>query len=152
MLSNQRDESIDIMRGIAMICVMLGHLNSMPEVIMQWLLPFYVPAFFFIAGYLKSDKEYGKSDVLRRFNRLVVPYFGYSVLLLFGYILIHHIQDKEIAFALRGIIYSRFCLFPNVEAVDNIFLFTVANSPLWFLTALFVAEVIYIFFLKIVKK
>lgn len=152
MLSNQRDEAIDIMRGIAMICVMLGHLDSVPEAVMQWLVPFYVPAFFFITGYLKRDKEYGRSDVLKRFNRLVVPYFGYSGLLVLGYILIHHIKGKEIIFSLRGILYSRFCLFSNVEAVDNIFFFTVANSPLWFLTALFVAEVIYMLLSKITKR
>lgn len=80
---------------------------------------------------------------------MIVPYFFYNFLLLFFNMIIHHMRSEEILFAIKGILYSRFCLYPDIQNVNNIFFFTVANSPLWFLTASFVSE---IFFLYIFRR
>lgn len=130
-----------------MLCVMMGHAGNVPAVIMKCLLPFYVPAFFFITGYLKHDlPQSGCSKrILKRFKRLIVPYFLYNFLLLFFCVIIHHMGIGEIVFALKGILYSRFCLYSDLQDINNIFFFTVANSPLWFLTALFMCEMVFEF-------
>lgn len=147
MVSNSRDESIDVLRGIAMLCVMLGHLGYVPETFMRWLIPFYVPSFFFITGYLKKTSECSRAEIAKRFIRLILPYALYNILLIICYIFIHHISIQDILFAIKGILYSRFCFLPDVKANNNIYFFTVSNSPLWFLTALFSAEVFFEIFM-----
>lgn len=149
-----RDKSIDMLRGICMLCVMMGHVGYIPDKVMRWFLPFYVPTFFFITGYLKHDllKEGHFKYIIKRCKRLVVPYFFYSLLLLFFCIIIHHMRSEEIFFAIKGILYSRFCLYPDIQNVNNIFFFTVANSPLWFLTASFVSEIFFLYTFRRVRN
>lgn len=144
-MMKSRNQAIDMLRGICMLCVMMGHAGNVPGAIMKCLLPFYVPAFFFITGYIKHDlPQSGCSKrILKRFKRLIVLYFFYNFLLLFFCVIIHHMGIGKIVFALKGILYSRFCLYSDIQDINNIFFFTVANSPLWFLTALFMCEVVF---------
>ncbi len=141
----KRNESVDMLRGICMLCVLMGHVGGVPDVVMKWLYPFYVPAFFFITGYLKhSFPQKGcEKHILERWKRLIIPYFAYNIFLLLCCMMIHHLGKNEIVFAIKGILYSRFCLYPEVQDAENIYFFTVSNSPLWFLTALFVSEVFF---------
>lgn len=147
MVNNSRDDSIDVLRGIAMLCVMLGHIGYLSEALMRWLIPFYVPSFFFITGYLKKNQSYNIAEIVKRFKRLIIPYVLYNFLLIICYISIHHIGIRDIFWAIKGAFYSRFCLFSDVKASNNIFFFTVSNSPLWFLTALFSAEIFFQLFM-----
>lgn len=142
---NDRDGSLDMLRGICMLCVLLGHADYMPYGVMRWLTPFYVPAFFFITGYLKHDlPKYGSlKRLLKRGKRLLIPYFAYNSFLLLANSIMHHMDKDKIFLAIKGIVYSRFCLYPNVEDINNVRFFTVSNSPLWFLTALFVTEIFF---------
>lgn len=142
---DKRNESIDMLRGIGMLCVMLGHVGYIPDAVLKWLIPFYVPAFFFITGYLKSEmpSKGCLKRITKRCKRLLIPYFGYSFFLLLCSVIIHHMGREEIFFALKGILYSRFCLYPDIQNANNVFYFIVSNSPLWFLTALFVVEIFY---------
>lgn len=41
------DKSIDMLRGMCMLCVMMEHVGYIPDEVMRWLAPFYVPAFFY---------------------------------------------------------------------------------------------------------
>ena len=45
---------IDIARGIAIICIVLGHLGN--ATINKIVFTFHVPIFFFITGYFTTDK------------------------------------------------------------------------------------------------
>ena len=147
MIKDKRDESVDVLRGIAMLCVLLAHIGCVPEIIMQWLIPFYVPVFFFINGYLKRKTNSGVMEIVKRFWRLIIPYILYNFLLIICYIFIHHIGVQDVIFAIKGILYSRFCFLPDVKIENNTFFFTVSNSPLWFLTALLSAEIYYQLFM-----
>ena len=49
-----RVQYFDIARGIAMICIILGHLNN--SLINRVVFTFHVPIFFFISGYFMNSK------------------------------------------------------------------------------------------------
>lgn len=82
-MQNNRDVTIDVVRGLAMITVVMGH-SGFAYTDMIYL--FHMPLFFIISGYLSapecqysSKKEFGKK-LWRRFKRLYVPYVFYTVL------------------------------------------------------------------------
>ena len=52
-LDNKRLQYIDIAKGIAMICIILGHMGNAN--INRVVFTFHVPIFFFITGYFISD-------------------------------------------------------------------------------------------------
>lgn len=148
-----RDESIDVLRGIGMLCVMLSHLGCLPESIMKWITPFFVPVFFFVSGYLKKDFSMKGAYVLfQRFKRLILSYLGFNLVLILASTIIHHWQINEILFSIKGVLYSRWCLFSDYRDRNNIFFFTASNSPLWFLTGLFTTEIFASFLFSRIKN
>ena len=57
--SVERIEYIDIARAIAMVFVVLGHINFANSGIKAWAYSFHMPAFFFISGMVaRWEKEY----------------------------------------------------------------------------------------------
>ncbi|MDO5297313.1 MAG: acyltransferase family protein [bacterium] len=71
--SPKRIESIDIAKGIAIICVILGHLG-IPE-INRIVYTFHIPIFYFIAGYFVSDKKNVSSFIKDKARTLLQPYY-----------------------------------------------------------------------------
>lgn len=72
-----RDQYVDVVRGMAMVLVVLGH-TLMPA--MPYLYMFHVALFFFVSGYL-FRWEHAQAPVsffLRRLRRLWVPYALYA--------------------------------------------------------------------------
>ena len=69
----QRLDFIDIARGIAIICIVIGHVkcNSINRVVF----PFNVPLFFLISGYFTSAKTDMRTFVKRKAQTLLVPYY-----------------------------------------------------------------------------
>lgn len=82
-MQKNRDITIDVVRGLAMITVVMGH-SGFPYTDMIYL--FHMPLFFIISGYLSAPecqfstkKEFG-TKLWRRFKRLYIPYVFYTVL------------------------------------------------------------------------
>ncbi len=95
-----------------------------------------------VSGYLyKPGRSYGE-NMAHKAKRLLVPYFGYSALLLVFYRAIGRTWQETGRSAL-GVLYSRYCLFDTTTHQDNVFLFTVANGAMWYLTAFFVTSLVY---------
>ena len=46
---------IDVSRGIAMLMVIYSHLFYCSNIVMNYLSPIFLTAFFFISGYLQKD-------------------------------------------------------------------------------------------------
>lgn len=125
---------INIMRGMAVLCVVIGHSFNPTETptilgfIKSFVYCFHMPAFFFISGFLEGEKRRSISEkkqaIVKKAKRLMVPYFFLTVVtavlkLLFG------------AFARNPLNYSTL-------AVDVLIGRNNPNGGLWFLYALFV--------------
>ena len=73
----ERDNSLDLLKGIAIFLVVLGHLNVATP-IENFIYSFHMSLFMFISGctfwysYKKSEKAI--SYVLKRFHSLIIPY------------------------------------------------------------------------------
>lgn len=70
-IKSRRLEWVDVARGIAMLCVIFGHMNVGP--IKTVIFSFHMPFFFLVGGYFQRKKEFGlflKSSA----KRLLVPY------------------------------------------------------------------------------
>lgn len=130
-----REKWIDLLKGIGMILVCIGHIK--PDIFLEThIYSFHMPLFFFISGYLFIKSKYSFSDFLkRRFNGLIKPYLGFAIVsLIVGFIMgTNNIKDIICNFLfLKG---------------------TVGwNSPIWFLVVLFITEMCYYFISKVKFK
>ena len=126
---------IDYFKALAMILVVLGHINFANEEIKAWIYAFHMPAFFFASGMVINPKKTlnikeGAKYAWKKIQSLVFPYF------------------------LWGLIYSSL----ELKNIFNIFYgshysLSVAGSltSLWFLPVLFVATVFSILFSVVLK-
>lgn len=138
---------IDTLKGIGIILVVLAH-HSLPVALDTYIFAFHMPLFFFISGYLFNLEKYGSSAskfARGRFNSLIIPYFCFALLTcLFYFLLDTGFQPgvTNIEFfennALYGIYSILYALGPMVSY----------NPPLWFLTCLFVTELLFYGFAK----
>ena len=135
--SGKRIEWLDVARGLGIVLVVLGHAAIHPSV-KSALYAFHMPLFFLLAGrtFNPTRHLYDIRGLARgRFRRLVVPYLVCAPLFYAWWYVVarHHGEDAARAVPattpLLGLLYANGTgdwLLPNVV--------------LWFLPALFVAE------------
>ncbi|MGN0266292.1 MAG: acyltransferase family protein [Lachnospiraceae bacterium] len=71
--SANRLRFIDIAKGIAIICIILGHLKN--DAINRVVFTFHVPIFFFITGFFTNDNLKIADFIKKKARTLLVPYF-----------------------------------------------------------------------------
>ena len=64
---------IDVAKGIAIICIILGHLGN--SEINRVVFTFHVPIFYFITGYFVSRKRSLKEFIANSARTLLAPYY-----------------------------------------------------------------------------
>ena len=127
-----RDNSIDFLRGGAMILVLLHH-SGFP--LGNFILAFHMPLFFVISGYLNNQiggyERPFKPYIKAKFKRLLIPYFAFEILNLLIWIAKMIIEHKAL---------------PGIESITSIL--TCINNDymglygrLWFLPCIFVADI-----------
>ena len=144
----RRDINIDIMRGICILCVVLGH-SGFPFAHFVYL--FHIPVLFMISGYLYEmvEKQYGYMDIVKKkIKRLWIPYVAVNAiyeLLNNEFIHIHLYQQGKHNY------YSAIELF--MQIVKKVFGGnpTEMGSSTWFLRTLFVCIIAYAFLNYILK-
>lgn len=133
---------IDALKGFGIILVVLAH-HSLPIALDTYIFSFHMPLFFFISGFLFDFRKYAESGigfVKGRVRSLIVPYFAFAGLTCLFYFLLDtgfqpgvtNIEFFENT-ALSGIYSILYALGPMVSY----------NPPLWFLTCLFVTELLF---------
>lgn len=146
--NKQRIEWIDTIKGIGIILVLIGHCN-IPN-INQYIYLFHMPLFYIISGYCWNvDKNRNlpfKDFFNKKFNSYIIPYLKIAGIcfLIFGLgtniIRLGLGSDycRQLGKYLFGIVlYSR----GTTEWLPNC-------SPIWFLTALFFAELFFYWIMK----
>lgn len=72
---HRRSDAIDIMKGIGIIFVILGH--TIYGALYEWIYTFHMPLFFIVAGlFLNPNKEI----FVKRVKSLIVPYFIFAII------------------------------------------------------------------------
>lgn len=149
LLTGNKDRMLwpDWARAVAMLFILLGHAGAGFSFVSRISLLFYVPVFFVASGciYRKREESFGKF-VRRRAKRLLKPYFGYSLFLFLFYnskeLLMGGWSRQKALTALAGIVYGRYGMNPP-GGEGTVVLMTIWNSPLWFLPALFLSELLF---------
>ena len=119
----RRDESIDLLKGIGMVTVVLYH-SGMKGIIINYFTSFHMMLFFFVAGY--CYKQRCLSEIVRRKARsLLLPYFIMSSF----YTVINYFVDIRHGIRL-----------PMESYLRNIFISSMSFGAVWFLPALFIAS------------
>ncbi|MBA3036840.1 MAG: acyltransferase family protein [Desulfobacterium sp.] len=85
-MKNLNNESLNIARAIAIICIVLGH-ASFPEYVWRFVSFFHVPIFFFISGYFYKEAYSLRPIILikKRIQNIYFPFLAYQ----FFFLLIH---------------------------------------------------------------
>lgn len=122
---------LDILKGIGIILVVIGHIYS-NRTIFNWLYSFHMPLFFWAAGWVYKEKTF-LSDLKRRIQTIVIPYFSFGLLILIYWQVIERkFRDSDISF-----MDSFLGLFSG--CYDNLDF----NVHLWFLPCFFVMVVLF---------
>lgn len=152
-MENKRNISLDIAKGLCLFLVVISHGCGIP-IFGNIIFASYVSVFYVISGYTSNDYM-NKSEIIKRFKRLIIPYFIYNLILILIYIIYSLIIDnfsiEHVLKGILGIFYSRYAIYP-IGSADNIFLFKFFNSPTWFLTSMFVTILIYYLTVKLLNN
>ncbi len=122
--------------------VVFAH-HSLPVALDTYIFSFHMPLFFFISGFLFDFGKYAgsaESFVKGRFRSLIVPYISFALLTCLFYFLLDAAFQPGVtnikffeADALYGVYSILYALGPMISY----------NPPLWFLTCLFITELLF---------
>ena len=130
----KRLDYLDMVKGLAIILVVLGHIEFISHPLRVWISSFHMPVFFIVSGILIRYKNEADQPLLpliaKKARQILIPYFWFS-LLYFVIDIFNVIFDK---------------ITPLTFVKDLIGSLTFYGvSVLWFLPALFIAEVSFLF-------
>jgi len=136
-----RDQSIDVLKGIGIILIVLGHLDAtqVGGSFITYLYTFHVAIFFVVAGYTWREKAGVSflSVVVTKFRQIYVPYLVlFTISMLFGHLVMRFVFRQyvipfELVPTLKAMVFSS-------EWLNYVPSF---NFALWFLPIFFVASV-----------
>ncbi|MBR4677170.1 MAG: acyltransferase family protein [Bacteroidales bacterium] len=128
-MENKRLVYIDWLRSFGMILIIMGHIHF-GENFEHYIFAFHVPLFFFVSGlFYKRDKYNFIEFLKKKIKSLVFPYFLWAVI----YEIIALFFGKQ---NWLGIVWNNTILVP-------------IGGAFWFLTALFIVEILGFVILKI---
>ncbi|WP_219642083.1 acyltransferase family protein [Cohnella sp. CFH 77786] len=144
----KRIDWLDAAKGIGIILVVAGHTGSTSSTVTNYIFSFHMPLFFFLSGYLFTAGKYGfGSYVRKKAKSLLIPYFVFAFATYAYWAVIGRKfgNDAELDIPLlkplAGILYS--------NGVDHWLVF---DTPLWFLTCLFLVEIGFYLLSKRVRR
>lgn len=140
-LTSQKDSSVDILKGIAIIAVIFGHIASP---IGSFLYSWHMPLFFFISGFFIKTNEPVKIFLIKNFKKILIYFFIFATI---GFMVTYFrniFQGREHESALQGL--AGIFYWMDMGHLNNY------GFVLWFLPALFWGKFINLTLLKYLKN
>ena len=144
---NNRDTVLDILKGVGILFVVYAHVckNSASSVLYL----FHMPLFFFLTGAAMSFSSVNAFNVRKRFSRIIVPYFVFSILSFLYWTFFESkfrpIHDDSIYPRILGTLDMQWQQLVNIflaVSFEDAFQY---NIVLWYLPCLFVSIMLYVF-------
>ncbi|WP_057832363.1 acyltransferase family protein [Colwellia sp. TT2012] len=137
-MKNNKHQWIDIVKGIGILTIVIGHITD--GILREILFLFHVPLFFFLSGYLFKQPQELKSFINKKTNALLIPYASFlmvfsSLLLLKEWLKTHEINIALITDALWG-----------GQALTG------ELSVFWFITSLFLTQIVFALIATVANK
>ncbi len=145
-----RDITFDIMKGIAIIAVLIGHTDGINLWGKNFIYSFHMPLFFILSGCFFRDKGLTYGNVTKKnFKRLIVPYL-FTCLLLLAYTMLYAYKkhnmlllfDEFWAVVWAAGYYHHSPLLGDVQYI----------GPIWFLVSLFWCKLAYLVLYRQTRK
>lgn len=135
----KRISFIDVAKFIGIFAIYLGHLND--SLSKQFIFTFHVPLFFLISGCMETlNKEEKFSKYLfKKIKSILIPFFIFSMLSLIINVINNNTSIKDVIHLIRLILCG------NIRG-------SAVASSLWFLSCLFVMEILFFIIKKIKIK
>lgn len=130
----KRLKEIDILRGIAIILIMVGHFYQGYKFV-DYIYTFHVPLFFFISGMCLNINLSWRDFIKKKIKAIFVPY------LIFGIIIIPAKFIYEVDHSLL-----------NFIKIMIKYLLQQRYTTLWFLSALLISQVLFYFIMDMCRK
>ncbi|MBN1331374.1 acyltransferase family protein [Candidatus Dojkabacteria bacterium] len=144
-----RNKTIDVLKGVGIIFVIMGHSNSAPigNSIIAYIYTFHMPLFFWITGYLaygRKQKEF-LEYLVHKIRKIYIPYTIFFCLsLIYGHIIVRYIFGQYIIpFNLKD---TLIVFFYSSEWLNHIPTF---NLALWYLPVLFFTSIVFYFVIRL---
>lgn len=149
--NSKRIEWIDVLKGVAIVCVMMGHFlykqtGELPRSICAWIYSFHMPLFFVLSGLTFSVEKYNGyiEFVIKKVKTLLIPLFSFSIIIMIFEYLFYGIICGNPDFGPTLMIERFIGIFYQGRGIRY-------ESYLWFLSCLFITENIFYFVIKIMK-
>lgn len=133
--AHSRISTIDMMKGIGILLLILSHSISGAGSLKTWIFSFHMPIFFVCTGYLTYKKYPSPKDlkgnlwsiIVHKARKILIPYFTFSLVYLFFLSMLKLVETKAIP--------EEFVIY----GLTNIF--TLAGyASMWFLPCMLIAE------------
>lgn len=136
--NSKRLDYIDFAKAFGMLLIVWGHIR-LGDWSNAFVYAFHIPLFFFLSGMVFSKKRYPdfKSFLLKRVNSLIKPYIVFSVLTWIVWAAFSYVTHANVD--------SYWMPLAETFIAQGSGGFLLHNVPLWFVTCLFIVEIIYYF-------
>ena len=136
----QRNLSVDIAKGIAIILVIVGHGHCISHLTFSFIYSFHMPLFFIVAGLFYREKEINDS-IRRDFRRLMIPYFIFASLSVLKFMISKGVLQGDIQSVIDSVV--AMCWMSATSHKSVFFSDIPSVGIIWFLPTLFVCKNLY---------
>lgn len=136
--NSKRLDYIDFAKAFGMLLIVWGHIR-LGDWSNAFVYAFHIPLFFFLSGMVFSKQRYSdfKSFLKKRINSLIKPYIVFSILTWLVWAVFAYVTHTKVE--------NYWMPLAETFIAQGSGGFLVHNVPLWFVTCLFVVEIIYYF-------
>lgn len=126
---------VDTAKGIAILMVVMGHICTLDGFAHKWIYSFHIAIFFILSGILMANnnifEKSNKEILIKKVKGLLYPYLTFSILsLVINLLFMIAEKDYNILNIIKMLLHM--CTFDGI-------------LTLWFLPALFIAELVFIY-------
>ena len=132
--------SVDVMKGLLILAVVLSHAWFAKGNILGDYFPYSMPAFFFLAGYVYKPGRTYLQNIGRRAVQLLIPYVFFSIYCN----LLYPIYMKLVVGSQPMDLWTATL---KSDAMNMLM-----STPMWFLTSLFTASIVFFAVVNLVRK
>ncbi len=132
----KRIEWIDIIKYLCIMLVMLTHLESCPELLRVFFIPFFLNLFFFCSGYVYKNNRGFKDFFKKKIRQLFIPWLVFSCFNIFLRKIISFHEHSNMLEELKW----------------NFLQIRGSNDGLWFIAALFITYMPFYFYIREYEK
>lgn len=136
-MNKSRNLVLDIMKGIGILLVVIGHNFDNNSKIFIYIYSFHMPLFFLLSGYFFKYEHNFKKFINKKTYSIIMPYLYFSLIS----IILYNMFISSNLYALSTFFFS------NRLGMGNI----PYNTPLWFLSCLFLISMFY-YLIYIIKN